>query len=261
MRFLRETCFCRSKFWRGGFLLALSLVSSAPALAYRPFDGTDAAVADKGEVEVELQPAGALWEGSQRILAAPATVVNFGFSKGWEAVLQGQIETPISSSEPPSLTTTEVFLKHVLREGSLQDKPGPSIATEFGFLLPGINAEPGLGASVAGIVSQRWDWGTTHLNVATSVTRDQHFDLFLDGIIEGPHKWTVRPVAELFYDDEFGKSRTLSGLIGAIWQVRDNLTLDAGVRRALVEDRHVTELRAGMTIGFPGVLNGLLSHH
>lgn len=28
------------------------------ALAYRPFDGTDAAVADPGEMEVELQPAG-----------------------------------------------------------------------------------------------------------------------------------------------------------------------------------------------------------
>ena len=28
----------------------------APAAAYRPFDGTDAAVADLGEVEIELHP-------------------------------------------------------------------------------------------------------------------------------------------------------------------------------------------------------------
>jgi hypothetical protein len=254
------TCSGRSCF-RGVSLAFLCLISCAPALAYRPFDGTDAAVADKGELEVELQPAGALRENSQTNLVAPAAVLNFGFSKGWEAVLQGQVETPLSSSEPPSLTTTEVFLKHVLREGSLQDKPGPSIATEFGLLLPGINAEPGLGASCAWIVSQRWDWGTTHFNAATAITRDQHFDLFLDGIIEGPHTWTVRPVAEFFYEDEFGKSRTISGLIGAIWQVRDGLSFDIGVRRALKEDRPVSELRAGLTVGFPGILNGLLAHH
>jgi hypothetical protein len=66
-------------------------------------------------------------------------------------------------------------------------------------------------------------------------------------------------VAEIFYEDEFGKGRTFSGLIGAIWQVRDNLSFDVGVRRALTEDRPITELRAGMTIGFPGVLNALLS--
>jgi hypothetical protein len=67
---------------------------------------------------------------------------------------------------------TEALLKYVLREGALQNKSGPSIATEFGLLLPGINAEPGVGASWAAIVSQRWDWGTTHFNVATSITRD-----------------------------------------------------------------------------------------
>jgi hypothetical protein len=32
---------------------------AVPAFAYRPFDGTDAAVADLGEVEIEFQPAGA----------------------------------------------------------------------------------------------------------------------------------------------------------------------------------------------------------
>ena len=32
------------------------LAWSVSAFAYRPFDGTDAAVADPGEVEIELQP-------------------------------------------------------------------------------------------------------------------------------------------------------------------------------------------------------------
>src|SRR5262245_22733947 len=74
------------------FLLAMTV----PALAYRPFDGTDAAVADKGELEAELQPAGIRREGSENVLIAPAFVLNFGFTKNWEAILQGQVETPLS---------------------------------------------------------------------------------------------------------------------------------------------------------------------
>jgi hypothetical protein len=235
------------------------LAMMRPALAYRPFDGTDAAVADKGELEAELQPAGIRREGNENVLIAPAFVLNFGFTKDWEAILQGQVETPLSTSEPPSLAATGVFLKNVLREGVLQDKTGPSIATEFGVLLPGINADSGTGASWAGIVSQRWDWGTTHFNVQTALTRDQHFDLFLDAIIEGPHKWTVRPVAEVFWEDEFGKFQTISALVGAIWKVDDNLSFDIGVRKALTDNRNVTELRLGLTVGFPGLLNGVLS--
>jgi hypothetical protein len=39
------------------FASGLLLGWTSEARAYRPFDGTDAAVADPGEVEIELQPA------------------------------------------------------------------------------------------------------------------------------------------------------------------------------------------------------------
>jgi hypothetical protein len=45
-------------------------------------------------------------------------------------------------------------LKTVLREGSLQEKPGPSIATEFDVLLPGVRDEPGTGVGLIGVVSR-----------------------------------------------------------------------------------------------------------
>lgn len=222
-----------------------------PALAYRPFDGTDAAVADVGEVEIELQPVGRLRQGADKSLIAPATVFNFGLSEGWEAVFEGQAQTPLSSAGPTSLTGTGAFLKHVLRPGSLQDKEGPSVATEFGVLFPDSTGANGFGACVAGIVSQRWDWGTVHFNAAAAITREHHADLFAGAIIEGPSKWKVRPVAEVFYEEEFGQARTMSGLIGAIWQVRENLAVDVGVRHALVNGRPVDEIRAGVTFGFP----------
>jgi hypothetical protein len=221
------------------------------AFAYRPFDGTDAAVAEPGEVEIEFQPAGVIRDPTQRTLIAPATVINFGLSKDWEAILQGQFETPLSPSGPSSLSEAGVFLKHVLRPGSLQDKPGPSIATEFGVLLPDTIGGSGYGASVAGIVSQRWDWGAIHLNVAGALTRDQHADLFTGIIVEGPSKWTVRPVAEIFYEEEFGQLRTTSGLVGVIWQINDKLSFDVGVRHAITSGHSLNEVRAGLTFGFP----------
>ena len=75
--------------------------------------------------------------------------------------------------------------------------------------------------------------------------------LFLDAIIEGPRAWTVRPVLEIYSDSVVNQSQTYSALAGAIWQVRDDLAFDVGLRYALVNGRPVNELRAGMTFGFP----------
>jgi hypothetical protein len=235
-----------------GSCVASSLAAwSGPAAAYRPFDGTDAAVAAPGEVEIELQPAGRFRDQAGTSLIAPATVFNYGFSEGWEAVLEGHGQTPLSPSGPTSLTAAGAFLKHVLVPGSLQDKSGPSVATEFGVLLPDSTGNSGVGASLAGIISQRWDWGTIHLNAETALTRDHHADLFLGAIIEGPSKWSVRPVAEFFVEQAFGQFNTVSALVGLIWQVRDDLSFDAGFRRALTNGRAVNEIRAGLTFGFP----------
>src|SRR6266700_3514030 len=233
-------------------LVCLCLAAGAmPASAYRPFDGTDAAVADKGKVEIEMQPAGLFRDASGTVLIAPAARFNYGLTETWEAVLEGQIETPISPSGPSSVTAAGAFLKGVLREGSLQDKTGLSVATEFGFLLPDSRGDSRLGASLAGIVSQRWDWGSIHLNGAAALSREHHADLFVGTIIEGPSKWTVRPVAEVFYEREFGNSETISGLVGLIWQVREDLAFDVGLRHAVTNGRALNEVRAGLSFSFP----------
>jgi hypothetical protein len=152
----------------------------------------------------------------------------------------------------------------VLREGSLQEKLGPSIATEFGALLPGINDQHGTGAVLNGIVSQRWDWGTLHLNAQIELTRQQHADYFLDSIIEGPHDWPVRPVGEIFYQSDVSLFRTGSVLVGAIWQVQDNIAVDFGLRGARTNGQTAGEIRAGVTFAFgvtkvPDILSGLVA--
>jgi hypothetical protein len=244
----------RSSLWQQSLVAvcaaALLLGGSSQAHAYRPFDGTDAAIADPGEVEVELQPAGAQWSQGQNQLIAPAVVLNYGFLENWEAVLEGQLQTPFSPSGPTTLAASGAFLKHIIRPGSLQDQLGPSIATEFGVLLPDSSRVSRVGASIDTIISQRWDWGTAHLNIAAELTRNQRADVFTDLILEGPSKWVVRPVAEFFYEEEFGLSRTLSGLIGAIWQVNDKLSFDVGFRHAITNGSNINEIRAGLTVGF-----------
>jgi hypothetical protein len=233
----------------GAIVVGLFAVGwAAPAAAYRPFDGTDAAVADVGEVEIEFQPTGAWHVDKRNSPSGPDGVFNYGFAERWELVLQG--EAPAPEGAGPTSVPNGAFLKYVIQPGVLQDKPGPSIATEFGLLLPEMGAS-GVGLSWAGIASQRWDWGTVHFNVETNLTPDQHGELLLDVIIEGPSKWTVRPVFEVYSDSVFGQQQTFSALIGAIWQVRDNLAFDVGLRHALVEGQPVNELRAGVTFGFP----------
>jgi len=57
-------------------------------------------------------------------------------------------------------------------------------------------------------------------------------------------------VAEVFWEEEFGQARTISGLVGAIWQIRDDLSFDVGIRHAITNGHPVDELKLGMTFGF-----------
>ena len=142
-----------------------------PAAAYRPFDGTDAAVADVGEVEVELQPLGAAHAGGTT-RGLSDTIVNYGFADRWELVLQTTPQVPPEGFGPISVSNA-ALLKYVVQPGVLQEKPGPSIATEFGAVFAEFpeSGASSVGATWAGIVSQRWEWGTVHFNVAGTSLR------------------------------------------------------------------------------------------
>jgi len=99
---------------------------------------------------------------------------------------------------------------------------------------------------------------------AAALTREQHVDYFIGIILEGPHDWPVRPVAEIFYDRDIGQFRTRSALVGAIWQVQDNIAVDFGLRGARVNDHTVGEIRAGVTFAFgatrgPDILSGFVA--
>ena len=245
----------RPSLWHRSLLAVLAtgllLGWTSQVYAYRPFDGTDAAVADPGEVEVELQPAGAQWSREQNLLIAPAVVFNYGLTRKLGSGLRRSITNAVLAIRANGPVRVWRFSEahgpagRLFRIRLVRVSP-PNLV----FLFPDSHGDSRFGASFAGIVSERWDWGTVHLNIAGELTRDQRADLFSDLILEGPSKWVVRPVAEFFYEEEFGRAHTLSGLVGAIWQVNDKLSFDIGFRHAITNGTNVNEIRAGLTVGF-----------
>jgi hypothetical protein len=246
---------------RTAFRAVLAVIVAAwpvAASAYRPFDSTDAAVAAKGEMEIEFGPLGYLVQGQDKFLVAPSVILNWGFAERWEAVLEGRHFARIGGEPQEQRFRVEDIafsLKGVLREGSLQEKTGLSVATELSALLPAIDGGSGVGAEGAVIVSQRWPDLTVHVNGAVAWTRAHEPGAFGGIILEGHDAWTVRPVAEVTVESERGSPTAVSGLVGAIWRVSEGLSFDAGVRRARAGGVDTTELRAGLTwsfrVGFP----------
>src|SRR5258708_18014481 len=80
--------------------------------AYRPCDGADAAVAETGELEMEFGALECLREAAERTLFAPNLRINYGFTPGWEAVLEGRIARGLTADTPgTSLRGNGAFLK------------------------------------------------------------------------------------------------------------------------------------------------------
>jgi len=232
------------------FLLATA-TWARPASAYRPFDGTDADVAEEGTFELELGPVGYWRQDGNDSLVVPSLVLNQGIADDIELVLQtNRFEAlgPLTPGQPRvAYTDTAFLMKHIWRDGALQDATGPSIATEAGPLFPTAPGQTSVGAIVTTIVSIVTPAATFHFNVAPSLTVEHDFDLFASTIVEGPHEWTIRPAVEGYVERDFGLGDTYSILVGAIWRVQEGLEFDAGVRTADMQGQSVIEGRLGVT--------------
>jgi hypothetical protein len=241
------------RFLAGAAFAAACLVA-ARADAYRPFDGTDADVAEYGSFELELGPAHWYDEGGQSFLIAPATVLNFGIFADTELVFDFDDFVslgPLRGRPRMAVLDTDVLVKHVFREGVLQGKDGVSIAVEAGPLTPEFHGTAAFGASLNALLSYRWPWATVHFNEWPSYTRNHDLDFYSGVIVEGPHDWTVRPVAELYVEKAWHEVTTESALVGAIWTWRESFVIDAALRSARVGDANAFEVRFGFTWSLP----------
>jgi hypothetical protein len=226
-----------------------SLAVAAPARAYRPFDETDADVAETDAFELELGPVGYTHDAAGDTYT-PGFILNYGIVHRVElvfdahhAILYGGIEPEMRRRALDTALTAKV----VVREGCLQGRSGLSVAVEGGPLLPTLPAAGGVGFGVAAIASQRWPAGTIHVNVEGDLTREHTFAFIGGAILEGPITWTVRPVAESYVAREDNVPTVVSGLGGAIWRANEHLDLDAAFRLARQGDETIYEVRAGFT--------------
>jgi len=229
---------------------ALLVLSVTPAFAYRPFDSTDAAVADRGAIEFECGPVGLLVNAGTRSLIVPAAILNVGLANGWEAVAESKNFVPVgaSQSQSPRLLDSAISVKKLLRAGSLQNRSGLSIAFEGSLLLPTGGDGTQAGLAMTGIVSRRFSMATAHFNGAAILETDGRWSPALGAILEGPERWRVRPVGELTVDGV--KNRTIGTLFGAIWQLDEHLAIDTGWRISNERGAREHEFRAGFTWEF-----------
>src|SRR5580692_10035181 len=114
-----------------GIVTALtSWVWSGTARAYRPFDETDADVAETHDIELELGPIGYLHQPTGGTFV-PGFILNYGVVARVELVFDAHAAFlwggPDVAARRRQLDS-ELSAKVVVREGVLQDRPGPSVA-------------------------------------------------------------------------------------------------------------------------------------
>jgi len=220
------------------------------AWAYRPFDGTDASVAELGALEIEAGPAQFYRSGDSSYLITPATVFNLGFARDLEAVVD--LQPVVGLQRVPGersvrLLDTDALVKWLLRRGVLQGQRGPSLAFEGGPLLPEIHGEERFGAQARLILSYAWPALAVHANEQADLARSGNLAFFSGVIVEGPRRLMIRPVAELFVAKEVHGGADYSALLGAIWPANAALTFDAGARLAREDGARAIEARLGLT--------------
>jgi len=229
------------------------VVGLRDAAAIRPFDGTDASVADAGTVEFEMGPVDWIGVGGGEDALAPLAVVSIGVARDWELSAYAQPSWLLSEGSGSRFALLDAALqaKRMLREGSLQGLPGPSLAVEVAALLPATDPLDRFGARVTPVVSQTWKGFTGHLSASLFWTRLHEPAVNGSLILEGPEiAARLRPAIEATTGWERNFGRAWSGLAALLWSPRDDLDLDLGFRLGRSFGTTARELRAGFTWSF-----------
>jgi hypothetical protein len=246
-----STPIMRTPLTHGIFVLACMGLLASSAWGYRPFVSTDAAVAERARMEIELGYFTLARTQGENTFLTPQIVVNYGFAQNLELVGEAGVEKPPDAG--PQLVDPALFLKAVVKEGLLQEKEGVSVAVELGPLLPSTRPEERrLGFEGIGIVSHRLSPFTFHLNAGGGVDREGTRPFAVWGVItELPIGATLRLVGEVNGESVHGQAANNSGLLGLLWQLPvPNVVVDAGMRRGFSHGAPDWLFTTGVTFGF-----------
>ncbi len=231
------------------------------AWGYRPFVSTDAAVAERQEMEIELGYFTFERTQGENTFTSPSLVLNYGLLTNVELV--GELRVQQSPSQTIDVVDPGLFVKAVLKEGVLQGKDGISVAIEAGPLLPStVPGERRFGFEGIGILSGRLPPFTYHVNLGGGVQRAGSEPVAIWGVIgEWPVGPTVRVVGEVSGEQARGERSQHAALLGVLWRPASaNLVLDAGIRRGL-RGGPDWEVTTGVTFSFPLVSRERTTSH
>jgi hypothetical protein len=240
--------------------LLLIAIAVTPARAYRPFVSTDAAVADRGDVEVEFGAIGFRSGSGRTSIVAPTVIGNLGIARDMEVVAEFKLVNDLShpQEDPTRFEDTAVSFKWIAHEGVLQDHGGtPSFGIELSLLVPTLDGEHRPGGELVGIMSGMGLGWTYHLNAGVLVepsrtSADPVWGVIVEHALCGP----VRAVAEVNGASATGNGPDDSALLGAIWEVKvpppiRALSFDVGLRHGITHSADEWGGTAGLTIAFP----------
>jgi hypothetical protein len=244
----------------------MTLASLRRAFGYRPFVSTDAAVADVGEVEVELGFAGFRQDHHRVTIVAPTLIGNLGVVRDLEVVGEFKLANDLTHRRGDDATRfedTAVSLKWVFREGVLQDDgTRPSLAVELSALVPTLRDQTRPGGELVGLLSGRTLGWTYHVNGGALVEPGTSepgvtWGVIAEHAIRGP----LRAVAEVNGESVRRSRADDSALLGLVWSVRapaplHELSFDVGVRRGLSAAADAWGGTAGVTFAFPWAKTG-----
>ncbi|KKL83814.1 hypothetical protein LCGC14_1970940, partial [marine sediment metagenome] len=204
------------------------------------------------ELEIEFGLLGTSHNEGIDEIAVPSLILNYGIMKNWEIV--GEFDVQVykeTEGRNGELKEPALFLKGVLNEGIMQNQRGPSIAVEFGVLLPSsVKGERNTGLEGIGILSGEISNLVYHLNFGGELDRK---DFKLNGIwgaiLEYPFDDKFRVVGEINGTFQSRGLPSNSGLIGFIWELGE-IDLDFGIRRGFSSTASDWELTTGITLFF-----------
>jgi hypothetical protein len=230
-----------------GMALSFIAVWASPALAYRPYDSTDADVAEQREVEVEIG-----WErlrmdgGEQKSVRG---VVNIGVGELREIVIEGSWNrAEVAAGESSSyFSGVALLLKQVHRRGFLQGAPGLSVASECGILIPATSGESGPGTECSLIASAGNAVLNLHMNAGVAYETDHRWTHSFSLILEGSGSWRLRPGLELVREQAEGEPHESSLLAGLVWESSEGIAFDLAFRQNLDRTTDFDDWRIGMT--------------
>jgi len=231
-------------------VIATSFLGGSPGVAHAYLlDLSDATVAAPHTLELEVQPSGYIASVASDELshqAVPSLNAVLGLAPRFDLTVTTRARLD-PSTQANSLYETALAVRLLIADGGYASGEGsdPSLALQWGLGLPEVGGASGLAPSVAVLLSLMIGDVSAHGHVELILTREREREVFASVVLQAPSSWAVQPVVEISTTVP-EEGATVSGLLGAIVPLEEDLAIEAGVRVAGWQALEEVEVRLAL---------------